>query len=222
VLPPEVDAGTPRPGGVLRARLPLEPAGLSLIHDGLVDGWTRRVLQGTVYESLAELDRDTHPRYALKPLLAESWEERDGALTVKLRAGVRFHDGSDFTSRDAKAVLEAVLKPQHLTFAARSFFSEVSAVEAPDSLTFIVRFRQPYFLGARSVLTALPMMPAAGLQAETPEAFNALPIHRAPVGTGPFRFDGWEAGKEIRLRRFDGYRGPPPWRSSCGSGVSWS
>ena len=43
----------------------------------------------------------------------------------------------------------------------------------------------------------------------TARASNRSPLARQPIGTGPFRFAGWERGKRIRLERFAEYWGTP-------------
>src|SRR5215831_17572352 len=45
--------------------------------------------------------------------LAESWSiSKDGlTYTLKLRHGVKFHDGSEFTSKDAKATYDKIINP---------------------------------------------------------------------------------------------------------------
>lgn len=192
--------GAPRDGGTLTVRVPLEPAGLTRLHDRFNEGTMTRLTVGPIYETLARL-RDG----ALTPLLAESWEDVDEhrALRVHLRPGVKFHDGTAFTSRDVKATLDAVLDPSHATSALRSSLETVAAVETPDEATVLVRWRRPYFLAATTLLGAVPVLPAHALEGD----FDTLPIHRAPVGTGPFRFVRWEPGSSITLARFDRYWG---------------
>src|SRR4051812_27208779 len=74
-LPPEVGQGTPVAGGTFTIRVFPEPAGLNRLHDQMADGTMLRYTVGPIYETLAEFDRDSHPRYPLKPLLAESWTD---------------------------------------------------------------------------------------------------------------------------------------------------
>lgn len=53
-------------------------------------------MNGMVYEALVS----RNPALELQPELAESWEAADDGWTFKLRQGVKFHDGSDFTAED--------------------------------------------------------------------------------------------------------------------------
>jgi peptide/nickel transport system substrate-binding protein len=210
-LPSAAITGTPARGGTLRIRVNVEPAGLTRIHDQQAEGTMHRMTIGTVYETLAELDRSTHPRYDLKPLLAESWAESEDhlTLTVKLRRGVKFHNGAAFSSKDVKAVMDAVMNEKNLTTATRSYFTELDSYSAPDPFTFVVKWKKPYFLANRNFLTSIPVMPAAALEGD----FDTLPIHRAPIGTGPFRFESWETGRAITLTRNDEYWGERAWVS---------
>lgn len=206
-LPPEVLEGTPVSGGTFTVRVTTEPNGLTRIHDQFRDAMMTRYTLGPLYETLFELDRDDAPRYSLKPLLAESVTLSADNLTqtVKLRKGVFFHNGEPFSSADVKAVMDLVMNEKNATANMRALFVDLGSWHAPDPHTFVLKWRRPYFLGFRNFAAALPMLPASALKGD----FDSLPIHRAPIGTGPFRFQSWERGKAITLVKSDRYWGKP-------------
>ncbi len=206
-LPASALEGAPRDGGTLTIRVHVEPAGLNRLHDQMAEGTMVRYTVGPLYETLAELDRDTHPRYELKGLLAEKWEESADhkTLTIHLRKGVRFHDGSSFSSKDVKAVVDAVMNPKNATKALASYFQDIESVTTPDEGTVVVTWKKPYYLANRNFLTTLPMIPAKALEGD----FDTLAVNRAPIGTGPWKFKSWETGRAITFERFPGYWGTP-------------
>lgn len=204
-LPPSVRTGTPKRGGTLTVRIPAEPAMLNRLHDRGQDAWMVRTMFGSVVESLAELDRDSAPNYALKPLLAERWEISEDGLrtTFHLRKGVRFHNGEPFTSQDIRKLLEVVQDPKNATTVMRSHLAGLKRYETPDAHTLVLHWKQPYHLATRNFALTFPIFPASALEGE----LDALAINRAPIGTGPFRFESWETGKAITLARNDAYWG---------------
>lgn len=206
-LPPLVREGTPKQGGTLVVRLHAEPPSLDKITDSdLVTTW---MLERKVLESMAELDADKHPEYPLKPLLAESWTISEDGLTFtfKLKKGVTWHDGKPFTGQDVVATVKKILDPNVRAMHLRNYFEELESIAtAPgDDYTVVAKYRKRYFLAFRSLAT-LPIYPKHVLDV----AGNMLnhAIHRAPVGTGPFRFKEWDAAnKRIVFERFGGYWG---------------
>ena len=208
-LPPEVNQGTPTPGGTLTVRLYAEPLGLNRLHDEQKEALMVRYTVGPIYETLFELDREDHPRYRMRPLLAESYEESADRLTqtIQLRKGVRFHNGEPMTSRDLKAVMDVLLNPNNPTRAFSAPFTDLAGYEAPSDATFVLHWKRPYYLGFRTFATLLPVMPAIALRGD----FSTLAINRSPIGTGPFKFSQWEAGKRITLVRNDEYWGSKPY-----------
>ena len=170
----------------LTVRLASEPAGLTRLPDRFADGTMTRITMGAIYETLAGR-------------LAESWSAEPEALTIRLRGGVTFHDGTAFTSADVKATLEAILNPANATSNFRESLSTLSAIETPDARTVVLRWSRPYFLANYTVLNAVPILPAHALKGE----WDTLPIHRAPIGTGPFRFEKWEPGTALSYVKAD-------------------
>ncbi|MBX7116547.1 MAG: hypothetical protein K1X64_19635 [Myxococcaceae bacterium] len=208
-IPEEIDAGTPRTGGVLRVRVQSEPLGLNQVHDQMLDGVVRRYLHGPVYETLAELDRATEPKYVLAPLLATGWVESGDhlTLTVTLREGVRFHNGEPFSSADVVAVFDTLMNPQLPTQTRRGYLADLESYQATGPFSVVFRWKRANVSAARDLLTMVPMMPRSALAGD----FAVAPILRAPLGTGPFKFESWQPKKAITFRRFDGYWGTPPY-----------
>ncbi|MFT3707457.1 MAG: ABC transporter substrate-binding protein [Archangium sp.] len=187
----KVDAGTastPRRGGTLTVRLPLEPTGLTRLHDRFAEGTMTRITVGPIYETLDALTTKT----------TESDDHL--TLTLQLKPGVKFHDGTEFTSADVKATFEVILDEKLPTSALRSSLDTVASVAAPDAQTVIITFKKYYFLATHTVLSAVPIMPAKALSSGD---FDTLPIHRAPIGTGPFKFEKWEPGVSLTYVRAD-------------------
>lgn len=207
-LPPEVLGGTPRKGGTLTLRAIMEPNGLTRLHDQMAEGTMVRLTVGPLYETLARVDPQ-QPDGPLLPVLAERWVESDDhlSLTVHLRKGVRFHDGTAFTAADFKAVIDAVQSEKNATAAMRAYLVDLGSVSAVDAHTLEVKWNKPYFLATRTLLGAIPVMPAHALKGD----FDTLPIHRAPIGTGPFRFERWDTGVSMTYARNEAYWGRKAW-----------
>jgi peptide/nickel transport system substrate-binding protein len=140
----------------------------------------------------------------LLPGLATKWTALDPtSWKFDLRPGVTFHDGSAFSSADVKFTLDYVLAPQSI-YGLKSRISLITAVEAPDAQTVVLRTKGPF----PTLVEALVDI------AIEPQAYVAR-VGRAgmtahPVGTGPFRFRKWVPGDSYALDAFDGYWGGAP------------
>ncbi|MGI5861729.1 MAG: ABC transporter substrate-binding protein [Myxococcales bacterium] len=207
-LPTEAAKSEPVRGGTLRVRINTEPAHLGYLIEP--DWWLSRIVLHNVNESLVRPDPRDHPRYQMIPELAESWEESGDHLrfTFHLREGVRWHDGRPFTSRDVKFTFDKLLDPAVRAGALRQGFADLEAVEAPDEKTIVLRWKRAYPWALRQ-LGSVPIYPSHAFEGLEGQAFNEAPYMRAPIGTGPYRFESWERGSAITLARSDDYWGRP-------------
>lgn len=125
---------------------------------------------------------------AIQPALAESWERVDGrTLDLKLRQGVKFHDGSPLTAEDVVFSFGSVRRTDEKSpgfGTAQQFLSTIESVEAIDDNTIRV-------ISSVTDPTIELRLTAWGSQIVSKAAFEAAGgfdgFAQAPVGTGPFR-----------------------------------
>ncbi|HRJ70079.1 MAG TPA: ABC transporter substrate-binding protein [Beijerinckiaceae bacterium] len=148
----------------------------------------------------------------VQPRLAESWKPiNDTTWEFKLRKGVKFHDGSDFTAADVKFSIEripVVAGPNPTTIYVRRV-KETKIVD--DHTVHIVTDGPAPILPNDFIrLFIVSHKAAAGLTKETAnEAFNS---GKAAVGTGPYKYVSWQPKGDLVMDRNDAYWGPKePW-----------
>ena len=148
----------------------------------------------------------------LEPRLAESWKAiNDTTWDFKLRRGVKFHDGSDFTAADVKFSIERipmVAGPNPTTIYVRRV-KETKVID-PSTLHDITDGAAPTLPNDFIRLFIVSSKAAAGLTKESAnEVFNS---GKAAIGTGPYKYVSWQPKGDLVLDRFDGYWGPKePW-----------
>lgn len=156
-----------------------------------------------VFNGLVGLDEDLAP----VPELAERWAIADGGRTYTffLRSGVRWHDGAPFTSADVKFTFERALLEFHSRTRA-ALRNVLAGIDAPDSLTVVFRFREPY----APLLQRLDVVEASILPKHLFDGTDILtaPANLNPVGTGPFRFVSYRKGEFIELAKNPSYFRP--------------
>ena len=202
----------PRYGGELVIMVPSEPPS----YDGHREGTF-----GTVhplaphYNTLLRIDPTDRTGTRPVPDLAESWTiSPDGmTYTLKLRQGVRFHDGSLMTSRDVKASYDKIIFPTGAVISFRKgTYQAVEAVEAPDPQTVRFRLKWPEASFLVNLASPFSWIFKADILARDVRWYETN-----VMGTGPFKFvehvkgshwvakknpDYWDKGKPY----LDGYR----------------
>ncbi|MEU7895874.1 ABC transporter substrate-binding protein [Nonomuraea sp. NPDC049152] len=149
-----------------------------------------------IYGTLTEFDKDLN----VVPGLAESWKPaEDGkTLTLTLRKGVTFGDGSAFDSKDVKHSLDKIMD-EATAAVARASLSSVKSVEAPDANTVVLNLIAPDAALPANLATVNMAMLSSD---DTEEKLNTT-----PNGTGPFLMKKRVASQSITLARNDKYWG---------------
>lgn len=194
------EEGTPVAGGTLRVGLEADVDGLDPTASALaVSGLT---MAAAVFDPLFTFNQAGE----VVPYLAESIEPSADFMqwTMKLRAGVTFHDGTPLT-------VDAVIKQFEITrndplvgLAVRPYYPETDAVEKIDDLTMIFKPLEAsqYFPSALTAQLGYIGSPT-WLDALAADATLA----QKPVGTGPFKFDSRTEDSVTKFVRNDEWWG---------------
>jgi len=144
----------------------------------------------------------------LEPGLATEWKAIDPTTwEFKLRRGVKFHDGSDFTADDVLASINRVPKVPNSPSPFTAYTKQIVKMEAVDPYTVRFHTATPYPL-MPSDLTQVFIVSRKSESASTDD-FNS---GKAANGTGPYKLVRYAKGDRIELARFDGYwGGRTPW-----------
>ena len=130
-------------------------------------------------------------------------------ITWKITPGIKWSDGSDFTSEDVKFTYEYCTHPEG-GCAQLTKFDGVKSVETPDAQTVVVTFNgptpNPYgpFVGGESpILQKAQFKDCMGAKAPECTAANF-----GPVGTGPFKVVEFKPNDVITMEANENYRVP--------------
>jgi peptide/nickel transport system substrate-binding protein len=145
--------------------------------------------------------------------LAESWDVSADGLTwtFKLRRGVKWHDGRDFTADDVKFTYDIILNPR-LGATGRAAFSNIKETRVVDPYTvqFLMSAPQASLVAVVGVNAGIiPRHAFAGVAPEnywTHDAFNK----RMPIGTGAYKMKEYVSGSYVTLEKNPAYFGGAP------------
>jgi len=149
-----------------------------------------------MYETLFEYQADGQ----IVPYLATGYRVSADNLTwtIDIRQGVTFHDGTPLTANEVKASLDRFIDPAN-AYTFRFLITRVQEINVLDTYKIELKLSSVF----------APMM-AHLTHGSTAIVKTGLDLDETPVGTGAFRFDSWERGQRIDLKRNENYWGERP------------
>ncbi|MEV6413739.1 ABC transporter substrate-binding protein [Kribbella sp. NPDC051718] len=182
------DPAAVKNGGTLTVALSADP-------DKLDPTLSRSLYSRYVFHTMCEKLYDLGPDAKIVPQLATALPtvSPDGlSLTIPLREGVKFADG---TTLDSAAVKLSINRGLTLPASGRkSELGPISSIETPDAKTVVIKLSKPF-----APLTAA-LADRAGMVL-SPAAVNKLgaDFSTAPVCVGPFKFASRVAQNSIKV-----------------------
>jgi peptide/nickel transport system substrate-binding protein len=158
------------------------------------------VVASHLFDTLVERDQNLK----IVPALAAELPKLVGPTTweVKLRPGVKFHNGEDFNAESVKFSLERV----KTGLRASSNFRPIEKVDIVDAYTVRVQTSKPWPIFPTIMTSRQASMYPPKAYAGKDSAF----ISKNPIGTGPYKLVRWSKDEEIVLEANDQYwRGAP-------------
>lgn len=145
---------------------------------------------GLTYGSLVEVG----PKLDIRSGLAASFgfNADSTELRLKLRKGVKFHDGSAFDAEDVKASLNRILDP-NTKAAARANIATITSITG-SGLSVLIKLSVPN----APILAALDGVNMSMLSSDD---IATNKIGKTVNGTGPFKFVSWEPGQSVKLEK---------------------
>jgi peptide/nickel transport system substrate-binding protein len=158
------------------------------------------VVASHLFDTLVERDQNLK----MVPALAAELPKLVGPTTweVKLRQGVKFHNGEEFNAESVKFSLERV----KTGLRASSNFRPIEKVDIVDAYTVRVQTSKPWPIFPTIMTSRQASMYPPKAYAGKDSAF----ISKNPIGTGPYKLVRWSKDEEIVLEANDQYwRGAP-------------
>lgn len=160
----------------------------------------------SIYKSVLDQYIDQNPDLSFKPglLTKWGWNEERTKVSMTVRDGAFWHDGSPVTAEDVawsleRAGKEATGNPIQFIWGKIGNFQVDGSTVTADVTSF-----EPTLFKWMAFLTGY-VLPKAYCEKVGAEGFEAK-----PVGSGPYMVEQFERNAFVRLKRFDKYWGPKP------------
>jgi peptide/nickel transport system substrate-binding protein len=181
----------PRYGGILRIADAFEGASIGYPPKLLRIQGFREALPAL--ETLIRMDKSGKPI----PWLAAEYKEsaKDKTITLTLRKGVKFHDGTDFNAEAVKWNLDQCIAVK--TAGTEKF----SSVDIINNSTVRINLTEWDSTVISNLAQTIGLMISPSAYKKNGEAW----CEKNPIGTGPYQIVNWEKDVLVAYKRFDGY-----------------
>lgn len=188
--------GAPKKGGTIDA---------AVNTDAPTIDWTSstatitRAVAWHIFEPLFAFDQT----YVARPMVADGFQMSDDKkkYTIKLRKGLKFHDGTPVTADD---VVASIKRWGVISGGGQETLKHIDQITASGDTTVEIALKNvftPLIANLADPKQSLIVIPA-----KIAEAAGKKPLEDDQlVGTGPYKFEKWTRGQQISLKRYDGY-----------------
>ncbi len=144
------------------------------------------------------------PDGTARPWAAESYKIIDPTtIELTLRKGMKFHDGKEVTAEDIKFTFD-----YHTKWKAPFFvesLKHLDSVETTGKYGVRIKLKDPYAPFVPNLLGAIFIIPKHVWQDIPGKVDVDDPLNypnEKPIGSGPFKFDYWDRGRELKVSAF--------------------
>ena len=158
---------------------------------------TGLILAHQAWDMLVHRDPAT---FEIKPSLATEWRfAEDNSLDLKIRQGVKFHDGSPLTADDVVYTINMASNPDSKV-ATPSNYAWIDKAEKTGDFAVTIKMKRPTPAALEYLAMVTPIHPKAYREKVGPEGFA-----KAPIGAGPYKIVKNVQGQEVVFERFEDY-----------------
>ncbi len=201
---PTVAAKTPKPGGAFSFQISTSPPSMDpYTQTSFLLGYMSGLSFSKLFRFKAGVPEVAPADNTMETDLAAAMPEQPDPLTynIKLKPGVKFHNGRAFTSADVFYALDRYINYEKSVH--KSGLSFIDKIETPDANTVKITSKVPYadtvnYLGGNLGVWISPKE-----QAESPDAATKM------VGTGPFMHTEFKTGVSLSFKKFADYFDKP-------------
>jgi len=155
-----------------------------------------------VFSSLLNYDMNGN---IVGDMASKFYFEDDTTLIIEIKEGITWHDGKPFSAKDVKFTYDLINSKRVVT-PYKDEFRAVESVEILDPLKLRIKYKHPYYKALH--VWMMGVLPYHLLKDE--KDLMTSNFNRHPIGTGAYRLESFEIGKDIILKAYkDYYLGAP-------------